>query len=65
MDFQAHLNKSGLVRTKKRGLWPLFSSLATELLVVDVHGNFKTETDVAVFRCLPVHSISPLVNRFG
>jgi len=26
-----------------------------KLLVVDVHGNFETKTDVVIFRCLPVH----------
>jgi hypothetical protein len=26
-----------------------------KLLVIDVHRNFKAETDVAVFRCLPLH----------
>ena len=43
----------------KKGLAPLFYSTCNVLLlVVDVHRDFETEVDVAVFRSLPVHLIS-------
>ena len=41
---------------KKGSSGPFFIQLVILLLlVVDVHRNFETEADVAVFRSLPVH----------
>ncbi len=27
------------------------------LLIVDIHGDFKTKTNITVFRCFPFHSL--------
>ena len=33
----------------------VFLKLFLKLLVIDVHRNFETKTNIAIFRCLPFH----------
>ena len=48
---------NGHTGNKKGSCAPFYSTCNVLLLVVDVHRDFKTEVDVAVFRSLPVHLI--------
>jgi len=50
------LKRPGWPAKKQRGQWaPLLIDKAKALLVVDIHGDFKTKTNVTVFRCFPFH----------
>ncbi len=58
---ESGLAQKSQIAGNKKGAYAPFSQLVIKLLlVVDVHRNFETEADVAVFRSLPIHYVSPV-----
>ena len=47
-------------RAKKRGVEAPFPAFCASLSIVDVHGDFKTETNVCICGSFPSHVITLL-----